>query len=513
MKKVLKILALLLILILGAMILIPVLYKDKLTQLVKDEANKQLNATLDFSDVSLSFFSHFPELTLGIEDLSLTGVDHFEGVELIRVDEFELTLGLGSVLSGNAPSIESLYVNEAKVFVLIHPSGAANYDVVKAEAEAGAEAEAVPRYNPSLPSSESDTREPEAEDGSFEIHLKYYSFEDIEIEYLDEQGHMHLIIEDLDHEGSGNFDAESFTLYTKSDLDRLFFEYEGETYIDNWELDAKIDLNVDMLNSVYTLSDNEIKINQLLLKADGLVSMPDTSIHMDLDISAPSVDLGQLLSLAPAASASDLEGYEFGGESSFAMWLKGEYNDHSYPLFGLDIAVKDGSFHYAELPRSAEDIEIRAHIESPDAHDLDKMSIDISRFDMNLGNNPIAAAFSLRQPMSNMNFNTRLSASVDFESLKDVLPPEEYAIHQGVLKANLSADGSLAELEAENFDNLNASGKLSMEDLLYDQIEFKTVLMNFDLDKVELERGEMLIGESDLNMSGGLGEFHPICFI
>ena len=46
----------------------PFLFKDKLVQLVKEEANKSLNAKVDFGDFDLTLFSSFPDFINSFED-------------------------------------------------------------------------------------------------------------------------------------------------------------------------------------------------------------------------------------------------------------------------------------------------------------------------------------------------------------------------------------------------------------------------------------------------------------
>ncbi|MGH7456790.1 MAG: hypothetical protein ACRENG_35905, partial [bacterium] len=67
MKKVFIALAVVVALLLLAAILVPLLFKDKIVGLVKSEANKQLNATLEFADIRLSLFSDFPNFNLSLD--------------------------------------------------------------------------------------------------------------------------------------------------------------------------------------------------------------------------------------------------------------------------------------------------------------------------------------------------------------------------------------------------------------------------------------------------------------
>ena len=120
MKKALKIFGGLIVLVLILMLVLPYFYKDKLVELVKAEANKNLNATLDFGDVDLTFFAHFPQLTLKIEDLTLTGQGEFDGVQLVSFNSFNLVLGLGKVLAGEKiPDINQIFIDSPKVTALM----------------------------------------------------------------------------------------------------------------------------------------------------------------------------------------------------------------------------------------------------------------------------------------------------------------------------------------------------------------------------------------------------------
>ena len=77
-------------------ILLPVLFKDQIVQFIKDEANASLKAELDFGEVDLGLLSTFPRFSLEINDLTLTGIEEFEGIELedIKQNEKDCLLSL-----------------------------------------------------------------------------------------------------------------------------------------------------------------------------------------------------------------------------------------------------------------------------------------------------------------------------------------------------------------------------------------------------------------------------------
>ncbi len=67
MKKILFILGISLFLLFAAMIVVPLIVKPQLIDLVKKEANKNINATLDFKSIGLNLFESFPNAALNIK--------------------------------------------------------------------------------------------------------------------------------------------------------------------------------------------------------------------------------------------------------------------------------------------------------------------------------------------------------------------------------------------------------------------------------------------------------------
>ena len=91
-KKILKISGIILLVLIIAALALPMIFKDKITNIAKTEINKNLNATVDFKDVNLSLFRHFPRLAVGLEDLKVTGQDDFAKDTLIAAERIDVPL-------------------------------------------------------------------------------------------------------------------------------------------------------------------------------------------------------------------------------------------------------------------------------------------------------------------------------------------------------------------------------------------------------------------------------------
>src|SRR5215510_2690736 len=99
-KKTLKITGITLLVLIVLAFLIPVLFKKQITELVKKEINKSLIATVDFKDVSLSLFRHFPKISIALNDLSVVGTNEFAKDTLIAAKELDASVNLISAIKG-----------------------------------------------------------------------------------------------------------------------------------------------------------------------------------------------------------------------------------------------------------------------------------------------------------------------------------------------------------------------------------------------------------------------------
>ena len=97
MKKFLKISAIVIAVLIVLLIAIPLLLKGKIADIVKTEANKMLNAKLDFEELDISLLRNFPKATIELKNLSVVGIGEFDGDTLVAADEIAAAVDLLSL--------------------------------------------------------------------------------------------------------------------------------------------------------------------------------------------------------------------------------------------------------------------------------------------------------------------------------------------------------------------------------------------------------------------------------
>ena len=74
MKKIVKIVAIVVAVVLVAAFVAPMLLRGKIAQIVKREANEMFDARVDFEKLDISLLRHFPRASLDLKGLTVVGL-------------------------------------------------------------------------------------------------------------------------------------------------------------------------------------------------------------------------------------------------------------------------------------------------------------------------------------------------------------------------------------------------------------------------------------------------------
>ena len=183
-RRIMKWSGITLLLIIIALILIPIFFKDQLKELALKEVNKMLLAKVEIRDFDLTFISTFPHMTARFDGVSVTGTGKFKGVKLADIKRFDAHVNFWSVVGGDQVEIEGISLDEPKIDVRVLNDGTANYDIMKPD---------------SL-----QTPEEKAEPSSFKLSLKEYAINNAQVSYDDQAGNMLAVLKNMTHFGSGD---------------------------------------------------------------------------------------------------------------------------------------------------------------------------------------------------------------------------------------------------------------------------------------------------------------------
>ncbi len=491
MKTLLKILGGILIVLLIAIIALPFIFKDEIKEVVKNATNNNVNAKVDFGDVGLSLLSSFPNLSVSVDDLSIVNYEPFEGDTIFSAKSIDVSVDIMSVISGDVLKVKSINLNSPKILMYVLENGMANYNITK-EDTTGADVETV-----------TDTVQ-----ARFNVNLQNYSITNGKIAFVDQASNMLVAINNLNHSGKGDFTQDDFVLDTETTIDALTFEMDGIKYLNSVKatLDMLIGINIPQMK--FTLQDNELLLNNLLVNFDGMVAMPDEDIDLDLTFSSPRSQFKDIISLIPAIYKNDFNALKSSGEMELLGSVKGKMTDNKFPAFNIDLKVKDGNFQYPDLPTPVNNVNADLQISNKTGL-VDNTVINLKNFHVELGNEPIDGKVLVTNIETGPNVDLKLKGSINLANLKTALDLKNISKLEGTIISDFEAKGNIAST-SKNYENIDAKGNISLSNLVFkgtekdQEIKVSTASLNFTPSKISLNNLNVKIGESDISANGSL---------
>ncbi|MBK7312150.1 MAG: membrane assembly protein AsmA [Sphingobacteriaceae bacterium] len=477
----------------------PFIFKDKIVSIVKEQANANLNAKVDFGEFDLTLISSFPDFRFKIQKVSVVGVDAFAGDTLASIGELITDINLKSVISGDQYKINSIIIDKARILGKVLPDGKANWDIAKADSTAAA----VPTA----------TSEP----SKFAMKLNEFKIKNAYIVYDDQQGKMYGKLDDFNYSLNGDFTQDNFVLSNLLEIAKTTFKMDGVPYLSEAKVKFKADLDMDMPKMKFTFKENELSLNDLGFGFDGYVSMPDTNIDMDLKFKVKQAEFKSLLSLIPVVYSKDFASVKTSGSLAMDGFAKGTYNASSMPAFAVNLAVKDAMFKYPSLPKSVNNINIDVHVNNPTGV-LDATVIDVNKFHVELAGNPVDLSAHVTTPISDPNLKAGLKGVINLASVKEFVPLEKGDDLNGTIKSDISVAGRMSALEKKDFDNFKAEGSLEIEKMNYKtstltyEVLLNSMVLKFTNEYVDLPNFDAKLGKSDIQAKGRIDNFMHYLF-
>lgn len=492
MKKVLKLLGLVFIILVLLIIAIPYFFKDKVIKAVEEEANKHIDAKLSFDDVNISLIKNFPNASIGIQNLKVEGKGAFDGVNLYAAENTSFAVDIMSLIrKGDIYRIKSIVLDKPEINVLVLEDGTANYDIASSEAET---AESSSPLN---------------------LALEKYNINKGTIQYHDKTSHVYSKIEQLNHQGKGNFKDEVFDLFTETDIEQLTVKMEGVPYLNKASLQSKLNMNVNSKSETLTLQENNIKLNGLNLNCTGTTQYGGSEPLVDLSFKAEDNAVGEILSLIPGIYLESVNGLSAQGNSSLSGEIKGKIAEGLIPGVKLQANITNGNISFPDLPQPIKNLNLDLFVNSskPDGSD---MVLDLSKFGFDSDGQKMNGKVKITEAMSAPNIEAILNGDIQLGLLNNLVDFESIEKMGGLLKMNIELDADYADIESSRYENIQFNGKMSGKNMSFEMEDQPKVVVN-DIElianpkRINIPRTSIKAGKSDLDLTGEITE--PLAFI
>lgn len=471
---------------------LPFLFRDRIAQRVQQEVNDDVNARVAWRGVGLSFFRHFPNLSLTLDDLSAAGVGRFEGDTLAAVSHLRVVLDVtsvvGNVLGGTPLVVRAIELDQPRVHLLALEDGTANWNITKTP--------------PAAP-------QPKPNAKPLAVSLRRFQITGGAIVFDDRHTRLLASLAGYDQTLSGDLSQSRVTIQTTATVDSATVVFAGIPYLEHVKIGLTGNVDADLSGKTYALANTQLRLNDLAVAASGSVKSAGSVLALDLAFKAPRSDFKSILSLVPGVYAHDFDKVQASGTIALDGWIKGPYGPTSFPAFALTTRVNDAAFKYADLPLPARSIAVDLSLSNPGGS-ADSTIVKLGRFHVVLGANPVDASMVLRTPVSDPDIDARLTGRVDLADLRRTVKLQGVDQLAGTVAANAAVRTRVSFLEKKQYDKVAANGTVDVTGLtvkgaaLPRPLAVQQASLALAPERAQLKSFTGTVGTSDLQASGTL---------
>lgn len=495
-KKILKwsgITLLTLVIVLAA---VPFLFKEKIKAKILSSINENINAKVALEDVSLNLFKSFPNANVTLDKMSVINKAPFAGDTLLYSDKINLKMSMMELFNGEDEpmKIESISTENTKLNILFNKDGIGNYDI------------AIKK----------DEKETTKESKPFALSIQSYDVENLKFTYKDEASKIKMVLDSVNHEGSGNFEQDVLDLDTKTTAN-LSFDMDKSNFMRDVKISLDAVLGLDLKNSKYTFKENKALINQLPLNFNGYIQLIEKAQIYDVTFNTPSSDFKNFLGLIPAQYAGNLNGVETTGKFEVKGKVKGNLTDTTVPKFNIEMLSNNASFKYEALPKSVKNISIDTHIVNETGL-MNDTFIDLDKLSFAIDQDVFTASAHIKNLAENPNIDAALKGRINLANVSKAYPIKLKKPLNGILKADVKTAFDMKSVETSQYQNITNSGNINLTDFNYagpemaKPVSISVADVSFNTTKINLNKLQAKTGKSDINVSGSLDNFYGFLF-
>ncbi len=440
-----------------------VFFRDDLRLKAEATIDKHIDAQVVFSDLSISLLKDFPNITITLHDLVVTGNREFARDTLAKASEFDMEIRTSSLFFGRKTELKSVHLYNPVLAFRILENGHENYDIFRADKEDSTTTTGSSALN---------------------ITLDEVRISDGLIKFSDLLRKMEVSLIDVDHLGSGDFQKDLFDFTTDTKIGELSLSYGKIRVIDQKEVEVQLVTEINLSQRSLTLKENHIRVNHFTVTLEGGISVLQDGYDFDLSFNTKKTDFKNIISLVPGIFMKDFKQITTKGELAVNGFVIGEYssNNSQLPQLLADFKVTDAMFKIDTLPDPIENIQMEFVISNLHGHP-DSTVFDLKNFQFDMRQHVVKGRLRF-QGLEHYKIDTDIFADIDLAELEKMYPIKGIGL-KGDANFELRAKGPLSfgkktKMPSFHLDMRLKDGKMKYDHLpaAVDSIQFHLVADN-----------------------------------
>jgi hypothetical protein len=468
--------------------------QDAIIQDLIKTANEDFVGKVKIKGSHVAPFANFPNISIDIEELEIfEGKKEIKKERLVYIKDTYVGFNMWDLIAGKY-DINSLRLSDGKLAIVQHKDGSLNV------------ANAFKSVKP-IKSVEEE----------FHLDLKSIRMDRIDLSKLNEENNV--LVDAYITKARSRFKTSENHLLVALDskFELSILQDSDSTFIKRKHFEVETEIDIDEVTKILTVSPTEINLEKANFGFEGKVHLTKDA-DLDLHFSGDKPNFDLFLALAPAELEPTLKQFDNKGRIYFDVRVKGKSANGHKPSITAKFGCENGYFNNLESKKKLEKIGFKGSFTNGEKHDLESMKFELENFSAK----PEAGIFSGKLVVKNFkspDIDMRLVSDFDLDFLAKFINNRELKGLSGRVKLTMNFR-DIIDLEnpEKSIERLNESyfSELDIDNLRFKASDFDVPIKNIDLKatlkghEAKIEKFDILIGKSDLHISGSVSDLPAI---
>ena len=398
----------------------PYFFKDQINDGIKEIAKDYVKTEIEFKDLDISFFNHFPKLTVTLTDSSIKGSEPYQTENLISAKEIALGVDVKTLFSDKI-IFNELFIKNANINLKVDSLGKNNFDIM-------------------VPSDEVKKEE----ESSVGLALNDFEISNSNFLYDDKSSTTYLKLDQFDYDGLIDFTNNQLTLDADTEIKNANFSFDNQKYVKNLPLKGEINSKIDLNNLSFYFIENDLELGNFPFSLKGSLLMLNETKIFDLKIFSDKNDLKYIPVIIPEAYQEWAKDVEMEGSSEILFTMKGIMNaaTNQNPDIHIEAKIEDGLLNYKKSSTPIKNINLVSTIDLQ-ALDPDKMRVKVENLDFKLLDGSTKTNFTYWSGKTMFSEGV-IKSTIDLEAMKNATGFRQFDA-KGILDLEGNWKGSIVQ--------------------------------------------------------------------
>ena len=462
------------------------LYEKEIKSAALDKLNQQLNSPIEAGKIELSYFKHFPYISLRFPDVTIYESNNNHKGILLQASEISLFFNIWDIYQGKY-DVKKLYINHASWNSKIDKLGNSNFEIVKSDTNTSTQG------------------------SKFKLSIEEIIILNSSVLHIDLASKFIYRSDIASLKAKGDFSANEFELTLISQMHVNTLNHNQVSYIKNKEIKLNTRVAVDFSKDHYQFNSAAIQIEKLNVLLDGDINYSETNKSINLTAQGKELDIQSFLSILPNQYSNKVKEYKSTGTMFLQTSIKGSLDSNKTPRILLlagfenaEVEINNSSIKNQKINR----LNFKLSFDNNATVSMLDDRIDINSFTATFQDKPIQGHINiteLNDPYIDLYIETQQSLT----DIQKIFPIKDVDFKKGDLALKLKLKTHVSDLEKNNnIKHIESEGnvKITNASLLAGKyaLALENINGDYSFQKADLRINSMSlkIGTSDIILQG-----------